>query len=183
MIPRILLCFALLLTLISPCLAQAARGPFADVPPHSMPFTAADTLQKAGIAFGYPPGTYPGRRAVSRYEFALFTAGLLADAKLVPRTPLIPEYYPTTDPAGLRCRISSAQNALLALVKEFAPELRPLGIDTDAAQSRLAEMALPARVKPFPDVPPTHWASRAVQILQQKGLTLGYPDGKYSYSE
>ncbi len=181
--PRLLLCFALLLTLISPCLAQAARGPFADVPPQSQPFREADTLLKEGIPFGYPPGTTPGRRAVSRYEFALFTASLLAGAKLAPRTPLIPQYSPSADYAALLRRSLPAQNALLALVKEFAPELKRLGIDTDAAQSRLAEIARIIPVKPFPDVPPTHWASRAVQILQQKGLMLGYPDGKYSCAE
>ncbi len=181
--PRILLYFALLLTLISPCLAQAAGGPFADVPPQSIPFMAADTLQKAGIPFGNPLDTGTGRRTVSRYEFALFVGSLLAGAQLVPRTPRIPEYYPTADYAALLRRSPPAQNALLALVKEFAPELTRLGIDPDAAQSRLAEMAQTTQVKPFPDVPPTHWASRAVQILQEKGLMLGYPDGKYSCAD
>lgn len=176
---RNFLCFALLFSLTGPCLAQAARGPFAAVPPQSMPFTAADTLQKADIPFGYSPGTYTGRRAVSRYEFALFTGSLLADAKLVPFTTLIPKYYPTADYAALLRRSPPAQKALLALVKEFAPELNRLGIDTNAAQSRLTEMAQIAPVKPFPDVPQTHWASRAVQSLQKKGLMLGYPDGKY----
>lgn len=177
--PRTLLCFALLLTLISPCLAQAARGPFADVPPHSLPFAAADTLQKAGIPFGNPLGVSTSRRTVSRYEFALAVGSLLAGAKLVPRTPLIPDYYPTADYAALLRRSLPAQNALLALTREFAPELTRLDINTDAAQSRLAELAQNAPVQPFPDVPPTHWASRAVQTLQAKGLLLGYPDGKY----
>jgi len=181
--PRILLCFALLLTLISPCLAQAAGGPFADVPPQSMPFKEADTILKEGIPFGHPPGTGYGRRVVTRYEFALCIGSLLAGAKLVPRTPLIPAYFATADYAALLRRSPPAQNALLALVKEFAPELTRLGIDADAAQSRLAEMARTAPVKPFPDVPPTHWASRAVQILQEKGLMLGYPDSKYSCLE
>lgn len=30
-----------------------------------------------------------------------------------------------------------------------------------------------------PDVPPTHWAYQAVQELAEKGLVLGYPDGKF----
>ncbi len=180
---RAFLCVALWFNLTGPCLAQTARGPFADVPPQSLPFRAANTILKAGIPFGYPSGTYPSRRAVSRYEFALFTADLLARADIMPRPPLVPRFYAPADAATPLRRSPPAQNALLALVKEFALELTRLGIDPDAAQSRLAEMAHITPAKPFPDVPPTHWASSAVQDLQKKGLMHGNPDGKYSCTE
>ena len=47
----------------------------------------------------------------------------------------------------------------------------------------LAGTILPARAQepgPFDDVPPTHWAYRAVQELQQRGIFTGYPDGTFS---
>jgi len=29
----------------------------------------------------------------------------------------------------------------------------------------------------FPDVPPNHWAAKAVESLKEAGLLSGYPDG------
>ena len=55
----------------------AASGPFADVPADHWAYTAVNTLQKAGIVIGYPDGTYGGRRAMTRYEFAVAIARLL----------------------------------------------------------------------------------------------------------
>ncbi len=58
--------------------AQAASGPFADVPTDHWAYQSVDTLQKAGIVIGYPDGTYGGRRPMTRYEFAVAIARLLA---------------------------------------------------------------------------------------------------------
>jgi hypothetical protein len=33
-------------------------------------------------------------------------------------------------------------------------------------------------VKPFQDVPPTHWAYQAVTELHERGILLGYPPTK-----
>ena len=57
--------------------AQAASGPFADVPTDHWAYASVDTLQKAGIVIGYPDGTYGGRRPMTRYEFAVAIARLL----------------------------------------------------------------------------------------------------------
>src|ERR1700760_4487650 len=32
---------------------------------------------------------------------------------------------------------------------------------------------------PFADVPPDHWAYKAVDTLQKDGIVIGYPDGTY----
>ena len=61
--------------------AQAASGPFADVPTDHWAYQSVDTLQKAGIVIGYPDGTYGGRRPMTRYEFAVAIARLLAQMK------------------------------------------------------------------------------------------------------
>jgi hypothetical protein len=33
--------------------------------------------------------------------------------------------------------------------------------------------------RPFPDVPPNHWAAKAVFELQEAGLLKGYPNGLF----
>ncbi len=40
-------------------------------------------------------------------------------------------------------------------------------------------LAIPALANPFVDVPLTHWAYDAVQVLAAKGVIIGYPDGTY----
>src|SRR5580658_8115996 len=63
-------------TTLRPAMADSS-GPFADVPADHWAYQAVDTLQKAGIVIGYPDGTYGGRRAMTRYEFAEAIARLL----------------------------------------------------------------------------------------------------------
>lgn len=123
--------------------AQAASGPFADVPTDHWAYQSVDTLQKAGIVIGYPDGTYGGRRPMTRYEFAVAIARLLAQIK----NPSVS----AADLAALRTDLESkidgntaAIDALRALVNGFQPELTRLGVDVDAAKARLD--ALEARV-------------------------------------
>ena len=40
-------------------------------------------------------------------------------------------------------------------------------------------LAIPALANPFVDVPLTHWAYDAVQVLEAKGVIIGYPDGTF----
>jgi len=139
----------LVLGVPSVVLAQgtAASGPFADVPADHWAYSSVDTLQKAGIVIGYPDGTYGGKRAMTRYEFAVAIARLL---------PLINkagegDYATKDDLAALRSDLeqklqanSDAIDALRKLVDEFQPELEKLGQDVAAIKDRLD--ALEARV-------------------------------------
>jgi hypothetical protein len=58
--------------------AQGQR-PFADVPNTHWAYDAVDQLAKRGIFTGYPDGTFSGRRALTRYEFAVALQRLLQD--------------------------------------------------------------------------------------------------------
>ncbi|MGI4791401.1 MAG: S-layer homology domain-containing protein [Janthinobacterium lividum] len=123
--------------------AQAASGPFADVPTDHWAYQSVDTLQKAGIVIGYPDGTYGGRRPMTRYEFAVAIARLLAQMK----TPGVTAGDLSTLRSDLENQIAgnkAAIDALTALVNGFGPELTRLGVDVAAADARLD--ALEARL-------------------------------------
>ncbi len=122
--------------------AQAASGPFADVPTDHWAYQSVDTLQKAGIVIGYPDGTYGGRRPMTRYEFAVAIARLLAQMN-----PGVKAGDLTTLRSDLENQIqgnTAAIQALQQLVAGFAPELQRLGVDVAANTARLD--ALEARV-------------------------------------
>ena len=123
--------------------AQAASGPFADVPTDHWAYQSVDTLQKAGIVIGYPDGTYGGRRPMTRYEFAVAIARLLAQMNKGGAS--------AADLAALRTDLenriagnTAAIDALRTLVNGFQTELTRLGQDVAAANARLD--SLEARV-------------------------------------
>ena len=63
--------------------AQAqAGGPFADVPQGHWAYDAVNDLAKRGIFTGYPDGTFSGKRALTRYEFAVAIQRLLQELQL-----------------------------------------------------------------------------------------------------
>lgn len=119
--------------------AVAASGPFADVPADHWAYDSVDTLQKAGIVIGYPDGTYGGKRAMTRYEFAV------AIARLMPLLKVDTSNLATKDDLDalrqdLQSKLAANQDAIDALKKlmnEFQPELQKLGQDVAAADARL----------------------------------------------
>jgi hypothetical protein len=130
----------------------AASGPFADVPADHWAYQAVDTLQKAGIVIGYPDGTYGGKRAMTRYEFAVAIARLLPLIK----QPDLSNYATKDDLAALQTDLENklaanqqALDALQALVNEFQDELKALGQDVADVRRRLD--ALEARVAAVED--------------------------------
>lgn len=132
----------LMLGVPSLSLAQAtpASGPFADVPADHWAYQSVDTLQKAGIVIGYPDGTYGGKRAMTRYEFAVAIARLLPLLK-VDTTNLATKGDLDALRSDLEGKLASNQAALDALTKlvnEFQPELQRLGQDVTAIKAELA---------------------------------------------
>ncbi len=136
------------LLLAAPAFAQ---GPFNDVPTDHWAYDAVNRLQKDGIVIGYPDGTFGGKRAMSRYEFATAIARLL---------PLIdPDLSAYATKEELRQAIAGIKvpdvdlsqyatkadlDAIRRLVDEFRDTLAQLGVDVDALKRDVA--ALAARV-------------------------------------
>ena len=89
----------LLVVAVLLCAAPAfAQGPFNDVPTDHWAYDAVNKLQKDGIVIGYPDGTFGGKRAMSRYEFAVAIARI--EQQIIPDDddPFDPGSDPETDP-------------------------------------------------------------------------------------
>lgn len=115
--------------------AQAASGPFADVPTDHWAYQSVDTLQKAGIVIGYPDGTYGGRRPMTRYEFAVAIARLLARQQPAGNAGDLGALR--SDLEGRIQGNTAAIDALRTLVNGFQTELTRLGQDVAAINARL----------------------------------------------
>ena len=138
------------LVLAAPVVAQ---GPFNDVPTDHWAYEAVNKLQTDGIVIGYPDGTFGGKRAMSRYEFAT------AIARILPlfRDQDLSSYATKSDLASAIAGIPKAPDvdlskyatkadvdAIKRLVDEFRDEIAALGVDVDALKRDVA--ALCARV-------------------------------------
>jgi predicted porin len=67
-----------------PSAAQAqgqGGGPFADVPNNHWAYDAVQQLAQRGIFTGYPDGTFSGKRALTRYEFAVALQRMLQEVQ------------------------------------------------------------------------------------------------------
>src|SRR5438093_6580753 len=58
-----------------------AQGVFADVPTDHWAYDAVNQLAAAGIFTGYPDQTFGGKRALTRYEFAVAIQRMLQDVQ------------------------------------------------------------------------------------------------------
>lgn len=137
------------LVLAAPAFAQ---GPFNDVPTDHWAYDAVNKLQNDGIIIGYPDGTFGGKRAMSRYEFAT------AIARMLPLLDQDLSAYATKAElqqaiAGLKIpegadlskmATKADLDALKRLIDEFRDTLAQLGVDVDALKRDVA--ALAARV-------------------------------------
>jgi len=129
-----------------------AQGPFNDVPTDHWAYDAVNKLQKDGIIIGYPDGTFGGKRAMSRYEFATAIARMLPlmnqDLSNYVTKPELQAAIAGIKPAEQQDLSQFATkadvDAIKKLVDEFRDELAALGVDVDALKRDVA--ALCARV-------------------------------------
>src|SRR5262249_18565522 len=139
--------------------AAPAQGPFADVPTDHWAYDAVNELAALGIFNGYPDQTFGGKRALTRYEFAVALQRMLQDVQRRidakgpggagaagargaqgPPGPQGPTGVPPEELARMRTAIETLQR----LAREFSDTLATLGTDVDQLKRDLA--ALQARV-------------------------------------
>ena len=172
-----------------------AQGPFADVPTDHWAYDAVNELQQAGIVIGYPDGTYGGKRAMTRYEFAVAIARMLPiiDEKIkgITTTTTTTVTPPSVDlsPYATKAELNALAGkipdvskfvtqdqlkAIQSLVTEFRDELAALGVDVDQVKRDLA--ALTARVKALEDeMKRVKWTGVATVFATATDVSKGEP--------
>jgi len=140
---------AVVLAIAAPSFAQ---GPFADVPVDHWAYEAVSQLQEKGIIIGYPDGTFGGKRAMTRYEFALaLSRAMPVICDLCQTQPVNLSGYATKQelqdaikgitPGGGPGPVSAADmDALKKSVNEFRDELSGMGVDLDAVKRDVASL-------------------------------------------
>lgn len=133
---------AVLLAISLPAFAQE----FPDVPPDHWAYDAVQELVNAGIIQGYPDGTYGGKRAMSRYEFAEAVAKAIPAIEERIKAGLgeggVGAQGPKGDvgPQGPPGVGAEQLAALQKLVDEFRDELAALGVDVEALRRDVAAL-------------------------------------------
>ena len=140
---------AVVLAMAAPSFAQ---GPFADVPVDHWAYEAVSQLQEKGIIIGYPDGTFGGKRAMTRYEFALaLSRAMPVICDMCQTQPVNLSGYATKQelqdaikgitPGGGPGPVSAADmDALKKSVNEFRDELSGMGVDLDAVKRDVASL-------------------------------------------
>ena len=134
---------AVLLAISLPAFAQE----FPDVPPDHWAYDAVQELVNVGVIQGYPDGTYGGKRAMSRYEFAEAVAKAIPAIEESVKAGLsggtgvgIKGEKGDTGPAGAPGVGAEQLAALQKLVDEFRDELAALGVDVEALRRDVAAL-------------------------------------------
>ena len=134
--------------LIAIACAAFAQGAFVDVPTDHWAYDAVNQLQRVGIIVGYPDGTFGGKRAMTRYEFAVAIARLLPllnGDTVINNDVDLSGYAKKSDIPAFSGASKSDLDALRKLVNEFGDELASLGVDVDALKRDVANLT--ARVE------------------------------------
>lgn len=143
---------AMFVALIGLTLAVAApsfaQGPFADVPIDHWAYEAVSQLQDHGIIIGYPDGTFGGKRAMTRYEFAMaISRAIPVIADMVPKVsgatgPSEAQIKQWIDDAVKGIKMPEGQDLsnLNKLINEFKDELVQIGVDLDALKRDVASL-------------------------------------------
>jgi hypothetical protein len=105
-----------------------AENPFRDVPPDHFAYKAINQLLENGLMQGYPDGTFKGRRVLSRYEFAVILAKILAKIE-------------AEKEVGKPSQLSADTTFILdKLSSEFSTELDMLGVRVDSLEKRVEKV-------------------------------------------
>ncbi|HEY3265725.1 MAG TPA: S-layer homology domain-containing protein [Armatimonadota bacterium] len=128
--------------------AAHAQAPFADVPQDHWAYQAVNTLAQRGLVIGYPDGTFGGKRAMTRYEFAVVIARMIPQLEtyikdqvsgIKPAEPIDTSNFATKD--QLNGLVSKDDfDTLKKLVDQFAPELQMLQVDVAGVKKDLADV-------------------------------------------
>ena len=110
-----------------------AENPFRDVPLDHFAYQSVEELLKDGIMQGYPDGTFKGKRVLTRYEFAVMIAKVLAQIE-------------EAKEQGKKAIMSPDTSKLMdRLSLEFRSELEMLGVRIDTLEERIEKVEAKAK--------------------------------------
>jgi hypothetical protein len=173
--------------------SDPVEGPaFSDLPADFWAGKAIEACVKAGIATGFPDGSYHPELAVSRDQVAVYIARAVAGGDALVRAgPGEPSFVdvPASHWAYRHVEYAKA----MGIVGGF-PDGRYRPSD-DVNRAEMAAFIARSAVLPtgddglqsyqapdqptFPDVPADHWAYRYVEFVARQGIAGGYQDGTY----
>jgi hypothetical protein len=173
--------------------SDPVEGPaFSDLPADFWAGKAIEACAKAGIATGFPDGSYHPELAVSRDQVAVYIARAVAGGDdLVRAGPGEPSFVDV--PASHWAYRYVEYAKAMGIVGGF-PDGRYRPSDevnrADMAAFIARSVVLPTgddglqSYQPpdqptFPDVPADHWAYRYVEFVARQGIAGGYQDGTY----
>lgn len=172
---------ALLLLAVALGPAFAQPQPFSDVPTNHWAYNAVNSLAEQGLIEGYPDGTFKGKQALTRYEFAQALARLMDRLQAMKGIP--GPAGPAGPPGpGAGAGLTPEQQACLdKLCKEFGPELEALRSDLNNLTKRVED--LEAAKPPMPKVTVSgsiNWRTGlyGTELGTQDVATSGYPFGQ-----
>jgi hypothetical protein len=139
-------CAIAMLALILTAGSVFAQGPFTDVPTDHWAYAAVDQLVKDGVIVGYPDGTFGGKRAMTRFEFAQALARaipVIVDQAVAKMPVATPAGVSAADLKAVADRVSALEakkpevtkadlDAIQKMANEFKEELTAMGVDLDA---------------------------------------------------
>jgi hypothetical protein len=143
---RLLMGIATIAVVSSTAFAQA---PFADVPKDHWAYEAVNTLAQRGIVIGYPDGTFGGKRAMTRYEFALAISRMIPQVEQSIKDQIAaipaPQAGPNLDGYAKKDDLAPFVtkddfDTLKKLVDQFAPELQLLQVDVAGLRKDLGDL-------------------------------------------
>lgn len=121
-----------------------AQGQFADVPIDHWAYEAVSQLQDAGIIIGYPDGTFSGKRALTRYEFAVALQraipviqsgmGTIPSTSQFATKKELEDAIASLKGSGTAVPDSGDLAAFKKSLDEFRDELSAAGVDLDAVK-------------------------------------------------
>ena len=154
---------------------------FPNTPENRWVLQGIERAKREGLLVEYPEPSWRPRQP-SRYELAVsFHATATNHLELLKKAP----YGVDDRTRAMLLRSEEIIQFYRKATLEFAPELITLGVMDEPnieligpLSNRLKQWS-PRRFLLFRDVPPTHWAVKAVGDLRAVGLIHGYPDGRF----
>ncbi|HEY3268096.1 MAG TPA: S-layer homology domain-containing protein [Armatimonadota bacterium] len=125
-----------------------AQAPFADVPQDHWAYQAVNTLAQRGLVIGYPDGTFGGKRAMTRYEFAVVIARMIPQLETYIKdqvSAVKPGETPNLSNLATKDQLNGFVSkddfdTLKKLVDQFTPELQMLQVDVAGVKKDLADL-------------------------------------------